>query len=63
MATIIEKPEGRFCYEPHMFKDSEECPDYDSEVALEPKCKKYGKDLSWTMSGRVLKCDECLGNK
>ena len=62
MGEIKEMPDSQFCYEPHLFSDSKVCPDFDGDISMEPKCKKYGKDLSWTVSGRVLKCDECQGN-
>lgn len=63
MPTIKEKPEGDSCYETHIFGDSKECPDYDGSVSMKPECRKYDKVLLWTVSGRVLKCDECLENK
>ncbi len=58
--TIMVKPDSDFCYEYHVFTVGKQCPDFDNSVPLEPRCRKYSKVLSWTVSGRVLKCDECL---
>lgn len=34
-------------------------PDLDDTNTMEPKCRRYGKSLSWTRSGVVIKCQEC----
>ena len=61
--TLAVKPDSDFCYEAHAFTESKKCPDLDERMVREPKCRKYGKVLSWTVSGTVLKCNECLKAK
>lgn len=58
-----EKPGSICCCEPSIFAEGKRCPELDAAVTVKPKCKKYGKGLSWTVSGRVLKCDECLDER
>lgn len=58
-----EKPESEFCYEVHVFAEGKQCPELDDTVTMKPKCKKYGEDLSWNVSGHILKCQECLEGK
>jgi len=55
-----EMPESDFCYEAHVFAESKKCPELDDSIVKEPKCRKYGKGLTWNVSGRILKCKECL---
>ena len=55
-----QKPDSGFCYEVRVFAEGKKCPELDDSIAREPKCKKYGKGLSWTVAGKILKCDECL---
>lgn len=57
--TVMVKPDSDFCYEAHVFTEGRRCPDLDERIVREPKCRKYDKVLSWTVSGVVLKCDEC----
>ncbi len=54
-----EKPDSDYCYETRIFGEGKQCPDLNDAVTMEPKCKRFGKRLTWTVSGKVLKCDEC----
>lgn len=63
MEMLEEKPESEFCYDLILFGQGMRCPDLDEAITMAPKCKKYGKELSWNISGRVLKCEECLAEK
>lgn len=55
-----EKPESDGCYEIGLFTEGKQCPDLNDTVPLKPRCKKYSKDLHWNVSGRIMKCKECL---
>lgn len=48
-----ERPEGLCCVDPHIFSEGSVCPDLDESVVRAPKCRKVGKVLTWTVSGRV----------
>lgn len=54
-----EKPASEYCYEIPTSGDPKICPDLDDTIALQPKCLKFGKGLSWDVSGHILKCEEC----
>jgi len=60
---IKRKPEGLACYRLRLFEESIFCPDYAEASVRLPQCKKYSQDLSWTVSGAVLKCQECLAEE
>jgi hypothetical protein len=51
-----------YCYELRVFSESTNCPALDSTITTKPKCIRYGKLLSWTRSGKILKCEECESN-
>lgn len=55
-----EMPEGPCCYLTPVFSESTECPDFNGRESMRPKCDKFDVELEWTVSGRVLKCKECL---
>lgn len=57
--TIMERPDSEYCYKTRIFTEGKQCPDLDDTETMKPKCKKYGKILSWTRSGVIIKCDEC----
>lgn len=59
MTIMKEIPEGEYCYSSGIFSDNISCPDLDDTVTLSPKCTKYNEALSWTVLGRILKCDKC----
>jgi hypothetical protein len=53
-------PASLFCYEPHLFDDSIQCPDLGTSPSLDPVCQKFDQPLQWNVYGRVLRCDACL---
>lgn len=57
--TVMVKPDSDFCYAARVFTEGKQCPDLDDSTTTKPMCKKCGKALPWTVSGVVLKCDEC----
>jgi len=57
---IKQMPDGDGCYTTRTFSDSTTCPDLDDSNNEEPKCRKYNEPLTWTRSGRILKCKKCL---
>ena len=60
---IKEKPRGKHCYTTRTFAEDSTCPDFEDSSTMEPKCLKYSKLLTWTRSGTVLKCSECLAEE
>lgn len=58
-----EKPESDGCYEIGLSTEGKQCPSLNDTRALKPKCMKYGKELSWNVSGKIMKCQECLAGK
>ena len=60
MPIIMEKPDSKLCYVTSVFQDSTKCPELNDTVVMEPKCKKFNKRLHWSVSGKILKCEECL---
>jgi len=54
-----EKPEGPCCYKLTIFGEDTKCPDLDDAITMNPKCKKFDTKLGWTVSGKILKCDDC----
>lgn len=57
---IKQIPDGAECYTTRIFSESTVCPDLDDSITREPKCRKYNEPLTWTRSGKVLKCKKCL---
>jgi hypothetical protein len=59
------KPEGGFCYIVELFgaKDIERCPYLDEAVTLRPVCKQFNLILSWSVYGRVVKCQQCRSSE
>jgi hypothetical protein len=59
MRQEMEIPKGDYCYSLRFFNESYECPYYDGTISMQPKCSKFKKPLAWSISGKVLKCQEC----
>jgi len=56
---MMEMPDGDYCYELFVFREGKTCPELDDSITKEPKCMKYNRCLSWSISGRIMKCREC----
>ena len=53
-------PEGDGCYILRIFGEDTVCPDLDDNIPMKPRCLKFAVELRWNISGRILKCDECI---
>lgn len=60
MITLVDRPVGDGCYTGGIFGPMQECQHYDKSIAMKPYCTKYERILGWNISGRTLKCKECL---